>query len=419
MMIENKKVAQIEQGDPITLDESANSSNNISNTNNNTQINKNQEHKQENNDADKELGLKVYLRFKEAYEEYVVLPKGASVAAALWSIFTYGYDVFEFAPRLAILSPEPRCGKSTLLSLLGGLVYNPLNASNATGAAIYRAIDRGKLTLLLDEVDTFINNPGNNQMVGILNAGHRKNGFVLRTDSKDYSKIQKIKCYSPVALAGIGNIPHTLQDRSIVISLRRKRPEEKSKILRIAKFESEMVTDKANCQKFMSRNKIKISEICIPTQPFLSDRGNDNWECLFKIAKFISEEVYQEAIQASISLSKGDFGNEESNRCILLRDIKQIFEDRNVDIMEVQELVIRLCELPESPWETYENRGLTPYSLARLLKFFGIQSHQIKKQGINKKRYRQKDFEDAFLRYLPQNDQDTTEEDDENLPHKP
>lgn len=41
MMIENKKVAQIEQGDPITLDESANSSNNISNTNNNTQINKN------------------------------------------------------------------------------------------------------------------------------------------------------------------------------------------------------------------------------------------------------------------------------------------------------------------------------------------------------------------------------------------
>lgn len=94
---------------------------------------------QENNDNNtlKEIGARSYTTLKSEFNKYLYLPDGADTALALWTIFTYGYKDFEFAPRLAILSPEPRCGKSTVLRVLECLVNEPANTSNISTAAIY------------------------------------------------------------------------------------------------------------------------------------------------------------------------------------------------------------------------------------------------------------------------------------------
>ena len=91
----------------------------------------------------------------------------------------------------------------------------------------------------------------------------------------------------------------------------------------------------------------------------------------------------------------------ESIRCQLLTDIKQIFEEKGVDTIEATTLSLELQNIEESPWLTYEGKGLTPYSLASLLRFFNIKSHQIKRNGKNKKRYKLADFQDTFERYIP------------------
>ena len=43
---------------------------------------------------------------------YVVLPDGAAEAMALWVLHTHTIESAEITPRLALLSPEKRCGKN-------------------------------------------------------------------------------------------------------------------------------------------------------------------------------------------------------------------------------------------------------------------------------------------------------------------
>ena len=96
---------------------------------------------------------------------HIVLPVASAVAITLWVLLTYVYDAFRILPILAILSPEKRCGKTTLLSLLNGLVNNGMMASNISSAAVYRVVEKYRPTLLTDEADTFFKN--NEELRGI------------------------------------------------------------------------------------------------------------------------------------------------------------------------------------------------------------------------------------------------------------
>ena len=59
----------------------------------------------------------------EMINKHMILPKGALPAITLWVVLTYVFNAFKICPKLAIISPEKRCGKSTLLDLLGGLSH--------------------------------------------------------------------------------------------------------------------------------------------------------------------------------------------------------------------------------------------------------------------------------------------------------
>lgn len=49
---------------------------------------------------------------------YVVLPKGSETIIAAWVIAAWFADVWDKFGHLCIVSPEKRCGKTTLLDLL-------------------------------------------------------------------------------------------------------------------------------------------------------------------------------------------------------------------------------------------------------------------------------------------------------------
>ena len=85
--------------------------------------------------------------------EFVALGDHDAVAVALWIIHAHSFEPAFHSPRLAITSPTPRCGKSSLLRCIGRLAPRPLATSNISAPALFRVIEKAKPTLLVDEID--------------------------------------------------------------------------------------------------------------------------------------------------------------------------------------------------------------------------------------------------------------------------
>nr|MBA2252818.1 hypothetical protein [Nitrospirales bacterium] len=162
--------------------------------------------------------------------EYIILPPHGADAIALWAVYAHCFDQFDIAPRLALQSPEKRCGKTTVYELLIDLVPRALCTSNVTPAAIFRVIETAHPTLLIDEMDSFAES--REELRGILNSGHTRGGaVVIRTVGEEHEP-RAFSTWSPMALACIGRLPDTVEDRSIIIRMQRKAPTDKVTTLR-------------------------------------------------------------------------------------------------------------------------------------------------------------------------------------------
>ena len=321
-------------------------------------------------------------------------------AIALFILHTHCFDAADCAPILNVNSPEKRCGKSTLLSVLTKLVNRPLIASNISYAAVFRSIEKWMPTLIIDEADTFLSK--NDEIKGVINSGHTANSaFVIRCIGDNHEP-KRFSTWCPKIIAGIGHLPETVEDRSIIIQLRRKlNTEQKSKLRDIP--ESEFVVFNRKSARFAIDNieQLKISNPKISND--LNDRAADNWTPLLAIASIASEEWLQIACEAAIQLS----GNKQepiSTGIELLQDIKIIFETKKFNRVSTTDLLTELHADPEAPWITY-NKGspLAARQLATLLKAFKIYSKDMRMPpyGKNLKGYTHDDFKEAFIRYIP------------------
>jgi hypothetical protein len=321
-------------------------------------------------------------------------------AVVLYILHTHFIDVADVSPILFISSPEKRCGKSTLLSILQRLVNRPLVASNISPAALYRAIDKWSPTFILDEADTFMRE--NEEIRGLVNCGHSRDmAHVLRCVGNDHD-VGSFSTWCPKIIAGIGHLPDTNEDRSIIIQLRRKLiDEEKDKIRDIPMSMFDELLRK--CVRF-SADKMQNLKTIKPAIPsILNDRAVDNWTPLLTIAALIDENCSKASIDAAIYLS--DSEHEPISVGIeLLQDIRAIFAEKELAKISTSELLEMLCSDVEAPWTTY-NRGkpLSARQLASRLKDFGIKSKDIRLPPYYKplKGYSQDDFSEAFSRYLP------------------
>src|SRR5262249_17288882 len=108
--------------------------------------------------------------------------------------------------------PTRQCGKTTLLDVIEALVNKPLVVSNTTGAALVRIISLDRPTLLVDEADTFLTS--NEDLRGIVNAGHKKSGCFVRCEGGQ-NEVRSFPCYAAMVIASIRALPGTIEDRSI------------------------------------------------------------------------------------------------------------------------------------------------------------------------------------------------------------
>lgn len=329
------------------------------------------------------------------FHRFVALPEGAPEALALWVVHTHAVDAADVTPRLALASPTRRCGKSTTLAILGGLVARPLPAANITPAGLFRAVEAYRPTLLIDEADTFLADAS--ELRGLLNAGHYRPSAVVVRPVGDDHEVRAFNVWAPVAVALIGRLPATLEDRSIVIPMRRRRPDEEVEKLRLDRLgELEPLRRMAARWAQDHLEALRGADPAVP--PGLHDRAADNWRPLLAIADAAGGEWPQRAREAAWVLSgAGAEEGEGEAGTMILADVKAVFDARGVDRLGTAELLKALHAMEDRPWgEWSKGHPMTPHALARLLKPFGVRPrHDRDWRG-----YYAADFEEPWRRYL-------------------
>jgi hypothetical protein len=332
------------------------------------------------------------------FRRHVVLPPSVPEALALWLLHTHAIAAADISPRLAILSPEKRCGKTTLLKVLGALVRRPLQTTNVTTAALFRTIEKFEPTLLVDEADTFL--AEREELRGILNTGHDRQGAqIVRCVGEDL-EVRCFKTWAPVAIAAIGAIPETLHDRAVVVQMKRRRPGESVAPLR-RRHVGTLAHLPRQCTRWVADHVKKLEAVELVPVAGLSDRAADNWEPLLAIAHvaggYWPERARMLAVQLANAAARDD---SESRGQLLLADVRQVMQ-RAGGRASTQQLVAELNRLPERPWgDGRGGKGLSVHQLCRSMRRFGIQSRSVRFGDATAKGFVIEDLTDAFARYL-------------------
>ena len=328
---------------------------------------------------------------------YVVCSSATMYAATLWIAMTWFISDLSIAPIAMITAPDKRCGKSTLLDIMGRLSRRTLKTSNISPAALFRIIEAECPTLFIDEADTFLRD--NEQLRGILNSGHtRQSAYVIRTVGDMHTPTQ-FSTFGAKAISGIGLQAETLMDRSIVLKLRRKLSNETVESLRNSKpkiFES--------LSRQLARFAADYAEEVAQARPDmpveLNDRAADNWEPLLAIADIAGSGWPIYARRAAVEIS-GDAAATPSINEELLLAIKLILEKQDEPRIWLSNLQSLLVADLEAPWATWKNgRPMTVHQLSRKLKEFGVQPKSVRMGEKVGKGFEADDFKDAFTRYL-------------------
>jgi hypothetical protein len=289
-----------------------------------------------------------------------------------------------------------------LLDIVEGTCHAPLITVNASPAAVYRAIGTGTPpTLLVDEADTIFggkNADANEDLRGLLNAGHQRNRPALRYDAGTRT-VERIPTFAMAALAGIGAMPDTIEDRAVVIRMRRRAQGESVCPYRHRR-DRPALSDIAAALAGWLHGHLAELEHAEPVMP-LEDRAADTWEPLIAVADLAGSGWPELARTAAVTLTADrDQAASLSDRIRLLADCRTAFGD--AEALPSTTLATRLRSDPEAPW-CEPPPGITPKKLAAMLADYDIRSTPIRfgEPTGQVRGYYRADFTDAWTRYCP------------------
>ena len=317
-------------------------------------------------------------------------------AIVLWLISSHMINEFRIFPKLLLESPQKRCGKSTVMEVIQSLAKGGIHLSNISSAGIYRVTQQGQPTLLIDEADTFVKN-GSPDLVGIINSSHSKKGSSIIRCVGDNHQPQVFNTWTPMVFASIGSLSDTIMDRSIVINLRRKKPQEQ--VVRVpVDLEDQNTTVRNALSSWCSSNEaaIKNSNVIVPNLG--NDRAQDNWLPLYTIAEAIDNgwiERCEAAYRALTTQAEPELST------LLLASISLYFSSTGNTRISSSDLVAELCKDETGPWQECNNgRRVTQNQVARILRNYGISTHPMRFGESVIRGYERTDFTDAFERYI-------------------
>jgi len=245
----------------------------------------------------------------------------------------------------------------------------------------------------------------NRDLVGVLNSGYTRSGHVIRSAE---IQVQGVRGFEPVAfptfgaiaLAGIGSLPSTIEDRSVRVGLERRQPAG-ARAERIGLRQLQSIRDKiaphfiAHADAIGSAMAKGVPDSAMP--PSLNDRDADNWRPLLAIAALAGDPWPARAYKAAELLcgesADGDRGPEWTLRQIAqgVQDVHQAAVDRYqewvrggskaipgkpmhppVPFITSEDLAAWLMEKDDSGFSDCRDIGTAKLRVARALQPFGV-----------------------------------------------
>lgn len=356
----------------------------------------------------------------QALGYYVVFPSPeAHDAVVLWIAATHAQTVWQHATRLHLTSPVKRCGKSRLLDVIHATSYRPVITVNISPAALVRLIGNDPPTLLIDEIDTVFGkkaSENHEDLRGILNAGHQRNRPYLRCVGVGASQhVEEFPSFAMAALAGIGGLPDTIEDRSVIVRLRRRAPGEKVAPFRLKKDVPALNALGERVGAWV-RSHMSVLADAEPPMP-VEDRAADCWESLVAIADQAGGEWPTRARRAAAVLTaEAEHADTSASMGVrLLADLRDLFtmraqtgapllsDDGHLQFYSAlftDTILSGLHSMAEAPWNNYYGRQISARDLSNLLGTFDIESQNVRLGDQVRKGYRSQDLWDAWHRYV-------------------
>jgi hypothetical protein len=337
---------------------------------------------------------------------YVVFPLPEQLTAVtLWVVHTHAIEAAESTPRLVITSPEKRSGKSRLFEVFELLCARPLYTENISTAALFRMIDTSQVTVLIDESDAIFGSRsrGDEELRALINTGHRRGGVVYRCSGRDF-EVVGFNVFGAVALAGLPGLPDTILDRSIVISMKRRRADEKVDRLRLraAAPQARLLHDRLAAWTEANIERLRDAEPEIPE--CLDDRAADGSEPLLAIADLAGGTWPDRARGAATALSTAQREEHTSRGAHLLKDIRRVFAMTTDHRITSEALSKALNEQTDGPWAGGTGEPLASREIAALLRPYGTRPRTMRFGTKIRRGYERQQFLDAWARYLEEPD---------------
>ena len=138
--------------------------------------------------------------------------------------------------------------------------------------------------VLLDEVDALWTGKGENEELrALVNAGHRQGGKAVRMVGEGTAmKSREFSTFGPMCLAGIGRMPRTVMDRSIIVTMQRRLPSEPIEPWRFRLCSPQGYALRDRLAEWVE----SLPDLRYPEpEPSVQDRAWDVWEPLVMLAE--------------------------------------------------------------------------------------------------------------------------------------
>ncbi len=228
---------------------------------------------------------------KSLIKKYVFIEDRFYDISATYILLTWVFDKFNTLPYLRVVG-HYGTGKSRFLEVVGSMCNRAMMASGSISmAAIYRTLDLVKGTLVFDEAD-FKSSDMADEIIKILNGGHRKNSPVVRMNvGPTKIKTETFEVYGPKILSSRQNFTDiALESRCIT---QRLYPQKKLNVPVHLPDEFETETDEIKSKLLLFRLKyyhlLKEDESSLKDLEF--PRLKQSALALTSIAKLIDESV--------------------------------------------------------------------------------------------------------------------------------
>jgi len=328
---------------------------------------------------------------------HVAMPRHLAYVVTLWIGQSWIHEQATYSPIMFVTSAERDSGKSTLMGVIGFIVWRSLLSVGISAAALYRSIERWHPTFVIDEADdAFVDNLDLRQ---VINSGWTRGQGVVRCDP-DTNEPRKFSTFCPKVIAGKGTkAPDTIISRAILITQKRRTRDES-----IAHFSHVDDDGFIRLRSQLARWAADNGEMLGLARPAMPDgfmnRTASNWQLLFAIADSLGEEAGRRARAAAqqivgvTDLTSAGVG--------LLRDLKAMFDRSTLDYLTSKAIIADLEGDKEKQWaEWSRGKPITEKGVAGLLHAYGITSKSVGPKGAQAKGYRKSEFADAWDRYLP------------------